>query len=101
MFFFFKSCRRLGENIKCNFNIKNKAGKRMYIASYDFTLVDSAGKSFEGNELKINQLHSDGKDLCGDCSVPTIVAKSEYVVEVTFEKISEQITQVRLFKFGN
>jgi hypothetical protein len=90
-----QGCRRSNTTIKCKVTIKNKAQERNlriiafvpYVTSS--TIIDSSGKSYSASNVEV------GGQIGGDLS-PVISPGINYVADVNFEDIPQQITQVPL-----
>jgi hypothetical protein len=91
--FVFKGCRRLDTTVKCTFTTTNKGEDRSVgISASWFTLVDSSGKTYMPQTLEI----ASGTSGQGQSHYPTLSTGIDYLTEVTFENIPEQIKQVPL-----
>ena len=88
-----KGCKRSDTTIKCSYSITNKEkAVGVGFPSQDVSITDAKGKSYlassieaggSKNDIIVNVLISPGID---------------YAVEVTFENIPEQISQVPIFR---
>jgi hypothetical protein len=91
--FVLKSCKRSDTTIKCSLIVTNR-GAEEYLsidASNYSSIVDSNGKSYSGSTV----------DAGGntDSSMHIKIAPGiDYTVDITFEKIPEQIAKVPLLK---
>jgi hypothetical protein len=86
-----KGCRRSDANIKCNFIITNKGEERsltIYTTNYT-AFVDSSGVSYFGSRVDV------GGQSNSNLS-PVISPGIDYIADISFENIPQQITQVPL-----
>jgi hypothetical protein len=90
--FLLRSCRRSDSSVKCNFVVTAKKENKSVgigIGKGQSSFVDSTGKSFASSSSEYN-----GATL-GSLSL-NISPGIDYVIDVNFENISEQITKAAL-----
>jgi hypothetical protein len=96
--FVLKGCKRFNTSIKCNFLItRDGAEENFGIKAPEVTIVDSVGKSYLGSSVEMG-----GKR--GNSVFLKISSGINYVADITFDDLPENITQVpvlKLFVFAN
>ncbi len=91
--FLLKGCRRFNTSIKCNFIITREGGEDNFgIKAPEVTIVDSVGKSYQGSAVELG-----GKS--GNSVFLTISSGINYVADIIFDDIPENITQAPALKF--
>lgn len=90
--FVLKGCRRSDTTIKCSLIVTNReAEKTLSIRAVISSIIDSNGKSYIGSTVDAGGKNSSGLDVA-------IAPGIDYTVDITFEKIPEQIAKVPLLK---
>lgn len=87
-----KGCKRSDTTIKCSYSITNKGTEiTIRLHSESTSLIDAKGKSYLASNIEAGGQSRIGMDIL-------ISPGIDYAVEVAFENIPEQITQVPIFK---
>ncbi|MEH1908683.1 hypothetical protein [Nostoc sp.] len=90
--FLLKGCRRSDTTIKCNLLITRESTEDNFgIDASKLTIVDSVGKSYNGSAVEMG-----GKS--GNSVSLRISPGINYVTDITFENIPENITQAPVLK---
>jgi hypothetical protein len=90
--FVLKGCRRSDTTIKCSLIVTNREAEKMLsIRPVISSIIDSNGKSYIGSTVDAGGKNSSGLDI-------VIAPGIDYTVDITFEKIPEQIAKVPLLK---
>lgn len=89
-----KGCKRSDTTIKCSYSVTNK--KQQENMGFDTrysSIIDSQGKSYLASNIEVG-----GKNFSSLGGYVMISPGIDYNVEITFENIPEQITQVPIFQ---